>query len=192
MVVLDLHMLDAGWCCSETDENGLWYNTNWTADDWLQSLKDMTARFSSNPLVVAVDIKNELRSATLNKVTITPQWGNGDPKTDWAMAAESGGKQVLAANPKVLVIVEGLEYAGNLEGVANRPIQLPVANRLVYESHEYQFSATWNSTYESYAAYLDQRWGYVSESGHSYTAPLWMGETGTCNGQVSGCVEPNA
>ena len=26
MVILDDHMLNGDWCCSETDGNGLWYN----------------------------------------------------------------------------------------------------------------------------------------------------------------------
>jgi len=139
MVILDVHMLDGGWCCSKTDENGLWYNTRWSEEDWLSALSKSTARFAKNPLVVGVDIKNELREATLNGHTISPDWGSGNSATDWAMAAEKGGAAVLASNPNALVIVEGLEFAGNLTGVATRPIRLPSGsgNKLVYESHEY-------------------------------------------------------
>ena len=29
MVLLDNHMSDGDWCCSLTDQNGLWYNDRW-------------------------------------------------------------------------------------------------------------------------------------------------------------------
>lgn len=34
MVVLDNHMLDAGWCCDPRDANGLWFNDRWSANDY--------------------------------------------------------------------------------------------------------------------------------------------------------------
>ena len=35
-----------------------------------------------------------------------------------------------------------------------------------------------NNDYDAFAAYLDLAWGFVSING---TAPLWVGEFGTCN-----------
>src|ERR1700676_957481 len=31
IVIPNCHMLDAGWCCSQDDGNGLWYNDRWPA-----------------------------------------------------------------------------------------------------------------------------------------------------------------
>ncbi len=30
MVILNNHMSDAGWCCSNDDNNGMWYNDKFT------------------------------------------------------------------------------------------------------------------------------------------------------------------
>ncbi len=65
-------------------------------------------------------------------------WG-GSSSTDWHAAAERGGNAVLAINPNLLVFVEGVNYAGDLSGVATLPVQLNVANQLVYEAHDYGF-----------------------------------------------------
>ena len=53
----------------------------------------------------------------------SPVWGGGG-HYDWARAAETAGNLVLDINPDLLVIVEGLEYAGTLEGARDRPLQL--------------------------------------------------------------------
>lgn len=45
-------------------------------------------------------------------------------KRDWAIAAKKAGDLVLEVNPGLLVVVEGLEYAGNLEGALHHPIEL--------------------------------------------------------------------
>lgn len=44
MVILNIHTLDSKWCCSDNDGQGLWWNTNFTVDDFLWSVKDMCER----------------------------------------------------------------------------------------------------------------------------------------------------
>merc|ERR1712037_469320 len=50
---------------------------------------------------------------------------------------------VLEVNPGLLVVVEGVEYAGNLEGARHHPIVLSRPRQLVYSGHEYTF---WGDT----------------------------------------------
>ena len=35
MVILDNHMSNAGWCCSTTDNNELWYNSSYPEANWI-------------------------------------------------------------------------------------------------------------------------------------------------------------
>ncbi len=64
---------------------------------------------------------------------------------DWNTAAERRGNAILAANPDVLLVVEGVStvgsdtywWGGNLSGARTAPIQLSHPERLVYSAHEY-------------------------------------------------------
>ena len=98
MVVLDNHMSNADWCCSETDGNGLWYNHDYPETRWLADWQTIARRYRHQPWVVGADLRNELRSGAA--------WGGPDPRLDWHAAAERGGQAVLAANPRLLIMVE--------------------------------------------------------------------------------------
>jgi endoglucanase len=39
MVILNNHMSDAGWCCGNDDNNGMWYNDNYSEKMWLNALE---------------------------------------------------------------------------------------------------------------------------------------------------------
>ena len=68
MVILNNHISDAMWCCSEDDGNGLWHNENYSADYWTQTVVDMSKRYSSNFMVVANDLRNEIRYDSKNNL----------------------------------------------------------------------------------------------------------------------------
>ena len=130
----------------------------------------MAQRYQSNPWVIGVDLRNEPRSPAT--------WG-GAASTDWHAAAERGGNAVLTVNPNLLIFVEGVNYAGDLSGVATLPVQLNVANQLVYEAHDYGF---WYSSIAGYSGWynsIEPKWGYLVNG--SNPQPLWIGEFGTCN-----------
>ena len=175
MVILNNHNSGAGWCCSENDGEGLWYTHEYPEEDWIQALEGMTDRYSSNALVVGMDLRNELRRAHGH----SPSWGNGNVKYDWAMAAEKAGDAVLAINSNMLIIVEGLEYAGTLEGARNHPIELSQPNQLVYSGHLYTWFFDASMSYEDLKQIMTTRQLFVTESGHPYSAAYWMGEFGT-------------
>jgi hypothetical protein len=69
-----------GNCCSNTDNNGLWYNDNWPSSTFTNTWIMVAERFASNPLV-GYDLHNEPRPATIGGKTITPTWGDGNGAT---------------------------------------------------------------------------------------------------------------
>lgn len=170
MVILDNHMSNAGWCCSTTDNNELWYNSQYPQSNWVADWQTMAQRYVSNPLVIGADLRNEPRSPAT--------WG-GSATTDWHAAAELGGNAVLGANPNMLIFVEGVSYAGDLSGVKNLPVQLNVANHVVYEAHDYGFWYKGFSSYASYVNTITPKWGYLVTGANPQ--PVWIGEFGTCH-----------
>ena len=171
-------MSDGDWCCSYTDENGLWYNDRWSEESWVGAQKQMAARYTDSPHVVGFELRNELRKATLTRGMLTPTWGGGDAATDWRAAAERAGNEILKVNSDVLIFIDGLEYATNLVGVRNDPARLDVSDKLVYVAHDYSWSQTFSSC-ENLHDQLNDRWGFILEQNETFTAPLWLSEFGT-------------
>jgi endoglucanase len=164
MVILDNHVSRADWCCSETDDNGLWYSAEYPEEKWLHDWAAIAARYRKNRWVVGADLRNELRDGAT--------WGGPDPKRDWHAAAERGGAAVLAANPNLLIMIEGPDYSTDFRGFDKLPVRLPVAHRLVYSPHAY--STSYGEHDERYAA----RVGFLAHI--EPAVPLWFGEMGTC------------
>ena len=125
----------------------------------------MAERYSGNSLVAGIDLRNELRGAHGH----SPTWGDGNAKYDWAMAAEKAGNLVLDVNPNLLVLVEGIEYAGNLEGAMSHAIKLSQPSQLVYSGHMYPF--WWDSSlaYPKFKQRMHDRQTFVTEPGQSYS-----------------------
>jgi len=174
MVVLDDHMSDADWCCSETDGNGLWYNGRYPESAWLADWKFMAQRYKHNPLVIGADLRNELRSGAA--------WGGSDPKLDWRAAAERGANAVLSVNPKLLIFIEGPRYSTRFDDVARFPIQLSIAGRVVISPHAYSIGHTYKS-YDEAAAALNREFTPLLTA--AQPLPLWVGEFGHCT--MSAC-----
>ncbi|HEX4811099.1 MAG TPA: cellulase family glycosylhydrolase [Bryobacteraceae bacterium] len=172
LIVLDNHMSNADWCCSGTDGNTLWYNTDYPESKWIADWQAMVRRYKNVPQVIGADLRNEPRGDAT--------WG-GNAATDWHAAAERGGNAVLRINPNLLIFVEGINYAADLTGVAQLPVQLNLPNRLVYSAHDYSFYHNGVQTEGALFQALDQSWGYVATPGQTYTAPIWIGEWGNCH-----------
>lgn len=175
MVILDNHNSNAEWCCGN-DGNELWYNSQYPETSWIGDWKAIVARYRENPFVVGADLRNEPR--------IAATWG-GPPSTNWQAAAERGGDAVLSVNPNLLVIVEGVDYAGNLSQVQKLPVTLDLPDRLVYSAHDYGW---FEHNFNGYSQWYDQiypKWGYLVTGPDPQ--PLWVSEFGTCNTSAS-CV----
>jgi len=191
LVILDNHVSDANWCCSNTDHNGLWYNTRYSAQNWIDDWTGIARRYVNQPNVIGADLRNELReSCGFSDGCRTPVWGGGNTNLDWHLAAQTCGNAIGKVNPNVLIIVEGLSYAGDLHGVYSLPLKLDTANRVVYEAHEYSWFHGSISTCEQLNTALGDNWGYIITQNQPYTAPVWVGEWGSCH-TGSDCINGN-
>ena len=174
VVIPNCHMLDPGWCCSEADGNGLWFNDRWPAVTFFAAWQDVAARYRSNPLVAGMDIMNEPRRARVGWRVRAPTWGTGG-KTDVTAMYTTVGNLIHEINPQLLIICEGISYAADLTGVARHPVRLEHPGKVVYSLHDYSW---FHPRGQARAAYLDQMnkaGGYLLDQ---QTAPLWIGEFG--------------
>jgi endoglucanase len=174
--ILDRHRPDS------SGQSALWYTSTVSEATWIADLKALATRYANTPAVIGIDLHNEPHDPAC--------WGCGDATIDWQAAATRAGNAVLASNSSMLVFVEGIQtyngtsgwWGGNLMGVADHPITLSVANRLVYSAHDYATSVadqTWfhDPTFPAnMAGVWNTRWGFVFNQN---IAPVWIGEFGT-------------
>ncbi len=180
--ILDQHRPDSG------SQSALWYTAQYPQSRWLADWEMLANHYQGNTAVIGADLHNEPHTPAC--------WGCGDPTVDWRLAAETAGNAVLAINPHWLIFVEGTDcwgpggattgdcywWGGNLEGVAQYPVQLNVPNQLVYSAHDYPEDVAqqpWFSdpTYpNNLPGIWDKFWGYIAREG---IAPVWLGEFGT-------------
>jgi chitinase len=176
-IILDHHRSDLG---AGTSGNGLWYDSSHSQAQWIADWQMLAARYAAKPQVIGADLHNEPYNGT---------WGGGGTN-DWALAAEQAGDAIGTVNPNWLIFVEGIGtyqgqpywWGGNLMGVKDRPIQLDVANKLVYSAHDYP-NSVWPQPWfqgsdfpANLPAKFDQMWGYIYKQN---IAPVWIGEFGT-------------
>jgi endoglucanase len=175
-VILDRHRPDSG------GQSELWYTAAYPESRWVADWQMLATRYKGNATVVGMDLHNEPHGAAC--------WGCGSNTTDWRLAAQRAGNAILAVNPELLIIVEGVEshngsfywWGGNLMGAGAAPVQLNVANRVVYSAHDYP-STVYPQSYffaADYPANLpgiwDRHWGYLKKNN---IAPVLVGEFGT-------------
>jgi endoglucanase len=175
-VILDRHRPDS------SGQSALWYTSSVSEATWINNLQTLANRYKNNPTVVGFDLHNEPHDPAT--------WGSGDTSTDWRLAAQRAGNAVLSVNSNLLIFVEGIQtfngvsgwWGGNLMGVQNYPVQLNVANRVVYSAHDYATSVadqTWfhaSNFPSNLPGVWDQYWGYIFKNN---IAPVWVGEFGT-------------
>jgi endoglucanase len=187
LVILDNHRSKGEWCCDVAHGDGLWHTPEYPESSWISDWQALVTRYQTNPLVVGADVRDAPRSqlsasapASCTDCSATcpcdvATWGGGDPTTDWPAAAERAGNAILAINPNLLIMVEGIDSSRTIPANA-RPILLNVANRLVYSPHDYPYTyngiATF-TTYDEFKATLEQEWGYLVTEGQAYTGPVW-------------------
>ncbi len=178
-IFLDHHRSDAG---AGAQGSGLWYTAAYPETRFISDWKMLAARYANNSTIIGADLHNEPHGPAT--------WGDGNPATDWRLAAQKAGNAILAANPNWLIIVEGIEsgtsgnywWGGNLSNAGAFPVQLDVANRLVYSTHDYPasvFEQKWFSDPNypnNLPAIWDKNWGYLFKNG---IAPVLVGEFGT-------------
>ncbi|MFE9450606.1 cellulase family glycosylhydrolase [Streptomyces sp. NPDC006739] len=175
-VILDRHRPDSG------GQSALWYTASVPESTWIADLKSLATRYQGDSTVIGIDLHNEPHDPAC--------WGCGDQATDWRLAAQRAGNAVLSVNPALLIFVEGVQsyngvsgwWGGNLMGAGQYPVQLSVADRVVYSAHDYATSVAQQSWFSdpSFPANMpgvwDKYWGYLFKQN---IAPVWVGEFGT-------------
>jgi len=176
-IILDHHRSTPG---DGPSSNGLWYDAQHSEASWIADWQMLATRYGDDPTVIGADLHNEPYNGV---------WGGGGAN-DWAAAAERAGNAIGDVNPNWLIFVEGVGsyqgqpywWGGNLMGVRDRPVELDVANKLVYSPHDYPNSVYAQPWFQGPAfpanlpAKFDQMWGYIFKEG---IAPIYIGEFGT-------------
>lgn len=176
-VILDRHRPDSA------AQSELWYTGQYSEQRWIDDWKMLAARYKNESAVIGVDLHNEPHGGAC--------WNCGDPARDWRAAATRAGNAVLGVNPRLLIIIEGVErqndgsntwWGGGLKDAGAAPVTLAVKNRVVYSPHDYPasvFAQPWFSA-SGYPANLeavwDANWGYLVRKN---IAPVLLGEFGT-------------
>ena len=152
-VLLDFHSVSKQrqyqtWFVSNPADFGLMYNGQaYTADNWRRDLVFVAKRYANLPHFFAIDVDNEPNGVV--------RWSAGDPNmTDvanyWKPATESAAAAILAANPNLLIFVQGitanfdgvertdiaLNWGENFQPQAYQPLNIPY-DKLVLSPHTY-------------------------------------------------------
>lgn len=177
-IILDRHRPDAN------GQSELWYTGAYPESRWISDWQMLATRYLNNDTVIGFDLHNEPHGPA--------SWGDNNTATDWRLAAERAGNAILAINPRLLIIVEGIErvgndyywWGGNLSAAGTYPVRLNVANQLVYSTHDYPASVYGQSWFyapnypSNLAGIWESHWGYLMTAN---TAPVLLGEFGTRN-----------
>ncbi|HEX6551828.1 MAG TPA: glycoside hydrolase family 5 protein [Ktedonobacteraceae bacterium] len=174
-IILDRHDTTADF------QSELWYTDQVTEARWIHDWVMLAQHYRGNDTVIGADLANEPRGPAT--------WGDGNPRTDWRLAAERAGNAILKVNPDWLIIVEGIEqyhgdyywWGGNLEGAGQFPVELAKPNKLVYSAHDYGpeiYKQSWFRA-PNYPHNLpgvwQQHWAYLQMEN---IAPVLLGEFG--------------
>ena len=152
-LLLDFHSVSMQrqyptWFVSNPADFGLIYNKQaYTKENWTRDLALVAQRYAALPHFLGIDIYNEPNGIV--------RWSTGDPSASnpiyhWKAAAEAAAAAVLAANPNLMIFVQGIN--GNFDGLektniamnwgedfqpqAYQPLDIP-KDKLVLSPHTY-------------------------------------------------------
>ncbi|MDO5560548.1 MAG: cellulase family glycosylhydrolase [Oscillospiraceae bacterium] len=161
-IMIDIHS-------AETHAAGhnfaLWYNDKYSTEDLYTALEWFADYYKDDDTVLAIDVKNEPHG-TANTPNDMAIWNDdySDPR-NWKAVAETAASRILAKNPNLLIMIEGIEvypkedstweslhvdyttmyyyyygtwWGGNFRGAKDYPIDLgKYQSQLVYSPHDY-------------------------------------------------------
>jgi aryl-phospho-beta-D-glucosidase BglC (GH1 family) len=197
-IIIDLH------CLPNNVRTALWYGSGYTINDVQTGLKWIASRYKSDDTLIGCDLFNEPHGQGWVDGTAGAKWDGSTDANNWRKAAGDIGSAVLASNPNLLILVEGVEsypvegatyastdkyqyicnwWGGNLRGVKDYPVSLGSnQNKLIYSPHDYGpliYVQPWFSHTFTQATLYDEcwqpNWFYIVEAN---TAPILIGEWG--------------
>jgi len=159
-VLISLHTL------TPLTSGGKWYNEDISEDDFLNAVDILTSKLCSDDYwnIIGLDLKNEPFECT---------WGTGKVN-DWSVGSKLIAERMLKGCPNWLAFVEGIFanghiiaignntftysdwWGGGLQDVANSPLTLSTANKLVWAPHYYTTAvAPQNYLYNGGTKYIE-------------------------------------
>ncbi|NLD47810.1 MAG: cellulase family glycosylhydrolase [Clostridiaceae bacterium] len=165
----------------------LWYGKDTktagvvTTKMWIDTLVWLADKYKNDDTILALDLKNEphgKRGYTGNKApSDMAKWDDTKDENNWKYAAETCSKAILAKNPNLLIMIEGVEqypktekgytydtpdvweakgdaspwfgawWGGNLRGVKDYPIDLGSLNSQIVYSPHDYGPSVYNQTW---------------------------------------------
>ncbi|XP_019160450.1 PREDICTED: uncharacterized protein LOC109157019 [Ipomoea nil] len=180
MMVLDNQVSQPMWCCANEDGNGFFGDKYFDPKEWLQGLATVASLYKDTPMVVGISLRNELRGPLQDEGV-------------WYKNIEKGARTVHRANPKLLVIISGLDYDLDFRFLKKKPLGLHMMRKkLVYETHRYAFtegqSKMWKAGPLNKVCYnitqeMEEKEGFLLRGKDA--APLFVSEFGIDQSEMS-------
>lgn len=163
-IMIDIHSATSA---SSGHQVPLWYDDNFSTDDWLEALEWFCDYYKDDDTIVAIDLKNEPHGKP--EEGKFAKWDDSKDDNNWKYAAERGAMACLKQNPNLLIMIEGIEcypdfaagadwttpavdyahydepskvfgawWGGNLRGVKDHPVDIgEYKKQIVYSPHDY-------------------------------------------------------
>ncbi|MDD4095086.1 MAG: cellulase family glycosylhydrolase, partial [Oscillospiraceae bacterium] len=181
-VMFDIHS-------AQTDAMGhmtnLWYTDRISVEQYYASIELLADRYKDDDTLIAFDLKNEPHGKPHEVGAI---WNDSEDPNNWKYVAETAGNLVLDINPRLLILIEGIEiypkdlsknadyasqdsadyhfcwWGGNLRGVRDYPIDFGSPERnaqIVYSPHDYGpdvYQQPWFSGELTYESLQEDCW----------------------------------
>lgn len=109
-IMIDIHSATTA---SNGHQYPLWYDSNYSTDDWLEALAWFAEYYKDDDTIIAIDLKNEPHGK--NDGQGMAIWDDSTAENNWKYAAERGAAAVLEQNPNLLIMVEGNEVYPKFE-----------------------------------------------------------------------------
>ncbi len=173
-IMMDIH-------CATTASNGhqipLWYDSNYSTDDWLEALAWFAEYYKDDDTVIAIDLKNEPHGK--NDGQGMAIWDDSTAENNWKYAAERGAAAVLEQNPNLLIMVEGIEVYPKFEN--GRDWNSPAVDYSDYDNPDAQpfHGAWWGGNFRGVRDYpidLGEHQDQLVYSPHDYGPLVWEQE----------------
>lgn len=197
-VMLDMHRIHSG------SQSNTWHTEEFTVEDYEECWKFLVDRYKDDDTVIACDLFNEPHGKAYRREEHAKWDDSKDDQNNWKYEAEKVGKAILDINPKLLLMVEGVEtypregftydsegehayyggwWGGNLMGVKDHPVTIEGhENQVVYSPHDYGPGVSAQSWFEkdfTMESLKDDIWRdswlYIKEQN---IAPILIGEWG--------------
>lgn len=173
-IMIDIHSATTA---SNGHQMPLWYDSNYSTDDWLEALSWFAEYYKDDDTIIAIDLKNEPHGK--NDGQGMAIWDDSTAENNWKYAAERGAAAVLEQNPNLLIMVEGNEVYPKFEN--GKDWNSPAIDYAHYDDPNAQafHGAWWGGNFRGARDYPIDLGKYQSQlvySPHDYGPLVWEQE----------------